>query len=351
MSRLSLCLSGGLILLLLLGLAACGGPATETAKPEATAPAVNDQALMKQAKAVFGPLPDKMPGAETDTPELIALGKMLYFEDGISVNKTQSCNACHPIDANQGGADNLTTSKGAVGTFGTRNSPTVLNAGFQFAQFWDGRAKDLAEQAKGPITNPIEMGMPTEADVVKRLSGMENYRQAFTAAFPNRKDPINYDNLALAVAAFERTLITQDRFDDYLAGNTGALTNEEKQGLQLMVSEGCIQCHMGPTMGGRMYQKMGVMQPYADAKDLGRYDVTKDEADKYFFKVPILRNVAITAPYFHDGRVKTLREAIDQMATLQLGKTLTPEKTARIEAFLGALTGKDRVAAGKQAKM
>jgi cytochrome c peroxidase len=177
--------------------------------------------LRAKAKAFVQPLPDKMPGAEKDTPAQIDLGQKLYFERRLSVNGKQSCNDCHMVDQNRAGVDNERTSDGAEGKLGTRNSPTTLNAGFHFVQFWDGRAKDLVEQAKGPVLNPVEMAMPDENEVVKRLEADANYPELFKAAFPSEVKPISYHNFARAVAAFERTLITHDRFDDFLKGTTG----------------------------------------------------------------------------------------------------------------------------------
>lgn len=305
--------------------------------------------LRERAKLMFGVLPDKMPGSENDTPELIALGRDLYFDNRLSANNSQSCNTCHAVDNNRGGVDNEPTSLGAFGKRGGRNSPTVLNAGFHFAQFWDGRAKDLVEQAKGPVLNPVEMGMTDDKAVVAKLSAVPEYRAAFKKVFTTDADPLTYDNVARAIAAFERTLITRDRFDDFLKGDDKALTEKELKGLDTFVSVGCIACHTGPLLGGNSYQKIGLVNPF-NGKDTGRYEVTKDEADKYKFKVPSLRNIAITAPYFHDGRASTLEEAVKEMAWLQLGKKLTDEEVNSIVTFLQTLTDKPRAAAMTAAK-
>ncbi|MFN3246723.1 MAG: cytochrome-c peroxidase, partial [Leptonema sp. (in: bacteria)] len=214
-------------------------------------------------------------------------------------------------------------------------------AGFHIAQFWDGRAKDLVEQAKGPILNPVEMAMPSEAAVVKKISAIQEYKDLFPKAFPNEKEAITYENIAKAIAAFESTLITKDRFDDFLKGDAKSLTPEEQKGLKTFMDVGCIQCHNGALLGGNSYQKMGKLNPY-ETKDLGRYNVTKKEEDKYMFKVPSLRNVALTAPYFHDGQAKTLEDAVKQMAWLQLNKKLTDEEVQSIVAFLKSLTDKSR---------
>ncbi len=299
--------------------------------------------LMKQAKQSFGVLPDKMPGSENDTADRIALGQALYMDPRLSVNDSQSCNTCHRIDAKMGGVDNAQFSTGAHGELGGRNAPTVLNAGFQFAQFWDGRAKDLQEQAKGPILNPVEMAMPSPEEVVKKISAIETYQDMFKKAFPGQENPITYDNLGEAIAAFERTLITRDRFDDYMKGDDTALNDEEKAGLELFMNKGCNSCHGGPALGGQMYQKVGVRNPYKNPKDFGRYEVTKKDEDRFFFKVPVLRNIALTAPYFHDGGAATLEEAVMHMAWIQLGEKLTDEEAAKITAFLKTLTDKERL--------
>lgn len=296
-----------------------------------------DDALRQQASAMFGPLPASMPGSENDTPALVSLGKSLYMDKRLSVNDSQSCNSCHNVVDGAAGVDNEPTSPGAFGKRGDRNSPTSMNAGFQVAQFWDGRAADLVAQAKGPTLNPVEMAMPDEAAVEKKLRAIPEYKQQFKAAF-GKEDQITYHNIAVAIAAFERTLITKDRFDQFLKGDNKALTAQEQKGLQAFINNGCAGCHSGPTLGGKMYMKMGMVNAYANTTDLGRYNVTKNEADKYVFKVPMLRDVARTAPYFHDGKVATLDEAVKQMAWLQLGKKLDDATTADIVAFLKSMT-------------
>lgn len=324
-------------------LTACGGDkADEGPQQTSKLSAEAKTELLARAKQIFGALPDKMPGSENDTPELVALGKSLYFDTRLSVNGTQSCNTCHDITNGNAGVDNKRVSPGAIeGKQGTRNSNTVLNAGFQFVQFWDGREPDLKGQAKGPILNPDEMAMPSEAAVEKLLAGIPEYQEMFAKAYPNDKNSITYDNLANAIAAFERTFISRARFDDYIMGNPTALNDDELAGLKTFIDVGCITCHTGPLFGGNMYQKMGLIKPYANDKDLGRYDVTKNDLDKFMFKVAMLRNVTLTGPYYHDGAVESLDEAINTMAELNLGKTLTKDETASIKTFLKALTDKD----------
>lgn len=313
----------------------CGGKKDGGAQKLSEA---EEQELLNKASSIFGILPNKMPGSENDSPELIELGKKLYFETKLSVNNTMSCNTCHDINS-KAGVDNKPTSPGALPhTNGTRNTPTVFNAGFQFAQFWDGRAADLKEQAKGPILNPVEMAMPNEKEVEKVISSIPEYKELFLKAYPNEKKPITFDNIANAIAAFERTLVSKSRYDKWIAGDKSALTDEEKLGLKHFIEVGCITCHTGPLFGGNLYQKMGLVKPYYNTKDLGRYEVTKQESDKLMFKVSMLRNVELTHPYFHDGTAKTLEEAVKIMAEINLGKQLTDEQLRSIVAFLKSLT-------------
>ena len=294
--------------------------------------------LQTRAKAVLGVLPAEVPNPENPfTQEKIDLGRMLYYDTRLSINEKLSCNTCH--DLARFGVDNEPTSPGHEGKRGERNSPTVYNAALHVAQFWDGRAKDLEEQAKGPVLNPVEMGMPDADYVVRVLRGIPGYAPLFAAAFPGEAEPIVYDNVARAIAAFERKLMTPSRFDDFLNGQLDALSEAELDGLQTFLDVGCPTCHQGPAVGGMMFQKLGLVHPY-ETKDLGRYEVTKNEADKYFFKVPSLRNIAMTGPYFHDGSVATLEEAIRLMGWHQLGRELTPEQIASIKTFLESLTGR-----------
>lgn len=297
--------------------------------------------LLTEAREQFAPLPQKMPGAENDTQVQIELGRALYFETALSINHTQSCNSCHRLDENLAGVDNLPTSEGAEGEFGDRNSPTTLNAGLHLAQFWDGRAPDLAEQAKGPVLNPIEMGLPDEATALARLEEA-GYGERFEAAFPDADPALTYEHFAHAVAAFERTLITRDRFDDFLGGKLDALDSAEKDGLKQFMEIGCTDCHDEALLGGDGYEQMGQVHAYANEKDLGRFDVTGEEDDRYVFKVPSLRNIALTGPYFHDGQAGTLDDAVRQMARLQLDEELEAGQVDAVVAFLGSLTDKER---------
>ena len=298
--------------------------------------------LLKRAKRDFAPLPEKMPDSENDTSERIALGKKLFFDKRLSINDSQSCASCHRLEDGFAGVDNLPTSPGARGENGTRNSPTVLNAGWQSSQFWDGRADDLVEQAKGPILNLIEMGMPDEATVVKKIQAIQEYQSAFVTAFPSSKPAVTYQNIAEAIAAFERTLRTPSRFDDFLNGDLKALSQAEQQGLKTFIKLDCRQCHDGVLLGGETFEELGKKRPYENQSDQGVYEVSKDEDDRMVFKVASLRNVALTAPYFHDGKIATLAEAVRAMAWLQLKKKLSDQQVDDIISFLKALTDKSR---------
>jgi cytochrome c peroxidase len=298
------------------------------------APVAVDDAKLK----VFRPLAEV---ASLKTGELseqqITLGRMLFYEPRLSKSHTISCNSCHNLATY--GVDNQPTSKGHKGLLGDRNSPTVYNSAFHFAQFWDGRAKDVEEQAKGPVMNPVEMAMPAEKEVVAVLMSMPEYVAAFKVAFPEEKNPVTFDNMAKAIGAFERKLVTPSRWDKFLAGDQTALSNAEKAGFNAFMEAGCQTCHNGSLLGGNMYQKLGSVKPYHDESDPGRAKVTENESDRMYFKVPSLRNVEMTAPYFHNGKIVSLEEAVEEMTEHQLGKQIAKQQVASIIAFLKALTG------------
>ncbi|WP_321474777.1 cytochrome c peroxidase [uncultured Paludibaculum sp.] len=287
---------------------------------------------------VFKPLPAAMDSATNPpTQAKIELGRMLYFENRLSKSQKFSCNSCHLLD--KYGVDNQATSEGHKGQHGDRNSPSVFNAALHMAQFWDGRAADVEAQAKGPVLNPVEMAMPNEATVVKTLKSMPEYMALFAKAFPGEKDPVTYDNMAKAIGAFERKLVTPSRWDKFLAGDKTALTEQEQAGLLKFVDSGCAGCHSGTLIGGNSYQKLGAVQPYPGLKDEGRSKISKNAGEKFYFKVPSLRNIDKTAPYYHDGSVKTLDDAINRMAEFQLGRKLAPAEVGSIAAWLRSLTG------------
>jgi cytochrome c peroxidase len=293
-----------------------------------------DQELRQVALENLATLPKNFYDAKKNKA-LVDLGKKLYFETKLSVNDKMSCNTCHNLDTY--GVDNEPTSPGHEGKRGGRNSPSVYNSALHIAQFWDGRAADVEAQAIGPILNPIEMGMPSEAAVVEKIGKVEDYQKSFKQAFPKADPALTYKNIGVAIGAYERTLLTPSRFDDFLNGKYKALTEIEKKGLKRFVEIGCTSCHNGAAVGGSMYMKLGAVNEYK-TEDLGRFEVTKDDADKYVFKVPSLRNVEKTAPYFHDGSIKTLDEAIKLMAWHQLGEKISEQDIAEIKAFLVSMT-------------
>lgn len=307
-------------------------PEQKAAAP--ASPEVSD-ALLASFKP---PLPSVVESKDNPlTEEKIALGRALYYDTRLSASNEISCNTCHRLELD--GADGVKTSVGHKGQTGKRNAPTVYNAAGHFVQFWDGRAKDVEEQAKGPVTNPIEMGMPSDSDAVAEIARVKWYQTQFKKVFPDEANPITLNNVAKAIGAFERKLMTPSRWDRYLAGDANALSAEEKAGLKTFVETGCTACHNGTYLGGTMYQKVGAVVPWPNQADQGRFDLTGQEADKMMFKVPSLRMVEKTAPYFHDGSVATLEEAVQMMAKHQLGRTLTDAQVGSIVTWLKTLTG------------
>ena len=271
-----------------------------------------------------------------ENPDLVELGKMLFFDPRLSKSGFISCNSCHNLS--MGGTDNIPTSIGHAWQQGPINAPTVLNAGMNLAQFWDGRAADLKAQAGGPIANPGEMASTHEL-AVKILNSIPQYRAHFEKAFGS--DKVDIDRVTTAIAAFEETLVTPNsRFDKWLEGDKKALNKQELEGYKLFKSSGCTSCHNGPAAGGTLYQKFGVYHPYkTKSKIEGRKAVTGKESDLHVFKVPTLRNIEMTYPYFHDGAVWTLEEAVKTMGKLQLDIDFNEKEIASIVAFLKTLTG------------
>jgi cytochrome c peroxidase len=301
--------------------------------------------LQADAKAVFSPIdPAAALKAVKDnepTPAKIELGRKLFFEPRISKSQVISCNSCHNLGL--GGEDVGPLSIGHGWAKGGRRAPTVLNAVFNVAQFWDGRAADLKAQAKGPVQAGVEMANTPDV-VEKTLNSMPAYVADFKAAFPNDPKPANFDNFAKAIEAFEATLVTPNsRFDKFLGGDKTALNDVEQKGLRLFLDKGCAGCHSGPNVGGGSYATFGLAEkPSAEILppgDKGRSEVTKNAADDYSFRVAPLRNIALHAPYFHTGSVWGLDEAVQVMAKTQLGQAISPEETGQIVAFLGSLTG------------
>ncbi|NCG20960.1 MAG: c-type cytochrome [Rhodobacterales bacterium] len=332
-----------LSLLSLALLVACGSEATpEPVAAPKEAPVVEEAAPSKheetrtQAKALFGTPPSEAANeAEPVTDARVKLGLALYNDTRLSQDRDLSCNSCHDLAAY--GVDAGPTSIGHKGQKGGRNSPTVYYAAFHATQFWDGRAKDVEEQAKGPVLNPMEMALKDDAEIEARLAEEPSYAAAFAECFEGDK-PMTADNMAIAIAAFERRLVTPGPLDAFIAGDDAAMTDAQLVGMKTFIDTGCTTCHSGPIVGGQMFQKLGLVKPYETA-DLGRQEVTGNEADKHVFKVPSLRNVDKTGPYFHDGSIATLDEAVKLMASHQLGKELDDQQVGEIVAFLGSLTG------------
>jgi cytochrome c peroxidase len=269
-------------------------------------------------------------------PELVLLGRMLFFEPLLSRTGKISCNSCHPLD--RYGTTATKSSVGVDGKLSRRNAPTVYNSAGHFRQFWDGRVGTLDEQASGPIGNPDEMGMKPGA-AVEALRAVPGYRTAFAHAFPDQGQPITIEHVTAAIAEFERGLVTPARWDRYIDGDTQALTPTEKEGAKLFANLGCMVCHTGAYLGGTMFEKLGIFAPWPNQTDHGRQEVTHNPADNMVFKVPSLRNIAKTAPYFHDGSAASLDTAVRMMAHHQLGVDLSEDEARLIAAWLGSLSG------------
>jgi cytochrome c peroxidase len=298
--------------------------------------------VMKRAQGMFKPIPGKVPAmkGKSFTPAKVELGKMLYFEPRLSASALISCNTCHNVG--MGGADFQETSVGHRWQKGPRNAPTVLNSVFNIAQFWDGRAEDLKQQAKGPVQASVEMNNTPEM-TIKVLKSMPEYTARFKKVFPGQPDPVTFDNMAEAIEAFEATLLTPDSpFDRYLRGKEDALSAIQKEGLKLYMEKGCGTCHGGINMGGAAYFPFGLVErPRSEimAGDTGRYKITQSKSDEYVFKAPSLRNIELTPPYFHSGKVWSLKEAVQVMGSAQLGIALTMEEADKIAGFLKTTTG------------
>jgi len=295
---------------------------------------VVDTAQLKMFKA----LPDAVESQKNRITEAkVNLGRMLYCGPRLSKNHDVSRNSCH--DLAKYGVDGQPVSDGHKGQKGTRNAPTVYNAAGHFVQFWDGRAPDVEEQAKGPVMNPVEMAMSSDKAVVALLKSMPEYVDAFKKAFPADKDPVTFENMARAIGVFERKPMTPSRWDKFFNGDQAALSNAEKAGFNKFMEVGCQSCHAGAYLGGEVYQKLGAVKPYPDTSDAGRQAVTKEESGRLVFKVPLLRNIDRTGPYFHTGKVATLEEAVKEMAEYQLGKQPPDDEIASIVTFVKTLTG------------
>ena len=336
------------------GLAACGGEEGEhhgaghdknPAKmgrhplPPPAEPTLDVAALRTEALKHFGALPASFETPENPlTPAKIDLGRMLYYDGRLSKTGEVSCNSCH--DLAKFGVDGEPTSPGHDGRRGDRNANTVYNAAGHLAQFWDGRAATVEEQAKGPILNPIEMGHPDEQTCVDVVAGIPGYVEAFAAAFPDEEQPLSYDNIANAIGAFERKLSTPGPFDAWINGDDEALSADAAAGLALYLESNCQSCHASYLFGGMSYQKLGTEKPWPGLEDVGRFAVTNDERDRFVFKVPSLRNIAKTGPYLHDGSIADLETMIAKMVEHQTKRApYNPDEMRQMLAFMDALTG------------
>jgi len=299
--------------------------------------------LMRAAKRIFKPIPSIVPAVKGNpiTHEKVTLGKSLFFDPRLSASGVISCNTCHNLGT--GGVDAGPTSIGHRWQLGSRRAPTVYNAVFNVAQFWDGRAADLKAQAAGPVQASVEMNA-TPDHVLRTLNSMTDYVLMFSKAFPNDAAPVTFENFAKAIEAFEATLITPAApFDQYLEGDEYALSDQQKAGLKLFIEKGCSSCHNGINVGGQDYFPFGVIERPAESllprEDKGRFAVTKHLGDEYVFRSAPLRNVALRPPYFHSGQVWSLKQAVGVMSEVQLGAKLSDKETDEIVAFLNSLTG------------
>jgi cytochrome c peroxidase len=308
---------------------------------DAARPATPHAQLVKEARSklnAFGVLPEEFESEENPiTPGKVTLGKQLYYDTRLSRGRDISCNSCHALAAY--GVDKTPVSEGFQGQHGSRNAPTVYNAAGKIAQFWEGRAADVEDQASGPMTNPVEMAMPSGEYVVEVVKSIPGYRKEFERVFPDQKEPVTLENITRAIGAFERKLTTPSPWDEFIAGDDDAADDAQLRGFLTFVDVGCVACHNTALVGGRSFQKLGVVKEWHDETDLGRYEVSGKESDKMVFVVPTLRNIAETEPYYHDGSVKTLPEAVRKMGEYQLGKTLTDEQVDSIVTWLNMLTG------------
>jgi cytochrome c peroxidase len=326
----------------LLACVGCGGgsPRGNTVKAVAARPVSPPAALAFNPRLLrrFSPVrPVLAADPATVTDARVALGRMLFYDPRLSRSGKLSCNSCHALD--QYGVDGLRTARGHRGLSGRRNSPTVYHAAGYAAQFWDGRARDVEAQARGPILDPGEMAMPSPAAVDAVLRSIPDYRAAFARAFPGPGEPATLDHAAAAIGAFERRLVTPSRWDRYLGGDRSALVPQEVEGLKAFTNLGCMVCHTGEMLGGQSFQKVGSVEPWPNQKDQGRFEITHHVEDRMMFRVPTLRNIERTAPYFHDGSTASLDEAVRMMGKHQLGLELADREVASIVAWLKCLTG------------
>jgi cytochrome c peroxidase len=313
-------------------------PAPTASASASAAPVLAASPVIEEGRTdSFGQLPTVVSSATNPlSDEKISLGRMLYYEERLSKNHDVSCNTCHLLD--KFGVDGKKVSTGHAGQQGTRNSPSVYNSAGYFALMWDGKFPNVEEQAKGPLLNPVEMAA-TPKRVEQTLRSIPEYVQAFARAYPGEKSPVTFDNTAKAIGAFERKLFSPSRWDKFLAGEKSALTDPEKAGFNTFVETGCPTCHFGPYVGATMFQKLGLIKAWPTTRDRGRFELTQKNEDYMVFRVPSLRNVAMTGPYLHDGSLTSLNEVVRMMARHQIGKELTDPQITSIITWLGSLTG------------
>ena len=338
-SRTAMLVAGALVLLAAVYALTRPAPETTAAAVSAstTSAALAPARIDKDRLSSFAPLPKEIASPSNPlTDEKIALGRMLFYDERLSAKQDVSCNTCHPLD--KYGADGKRTSSGTGGKAGKRNSLTVYNAAGAFVMMWDGAKPNIEAQALGPLTSDFEMGM-VEKEIIAILKASRGYIEAFDKAFPDDRDKISAENVGKALGAFQRRLVTPSRWDTFVEGQLGAVSDDEKRGFNLFVDVGCVTCHFGPYIGLTMYQKLGLVKTWPSSKDRGRYEITKADADLMVFRVPTLRNIDETRPYFHDGSVASLDEAVRMMADHQLGKVIDDNKVKLISGWLKTLTG------------
>ncbi|WP_244310346.1 cytochrome-c peroxidase [Leptospira noumeaensis] len=296
--------------------------------------------LQKRAIATIGILPSSVPGSESDSLALISLGNKLFRDNKLSSNHVQSCLTCHPVDGNAAGMDRQSKSRGTFGQLGKRNTPTILNVGFLPIIFWDGRRSTLYDQAIDPFVNPLEMSLNSDTELLTRIQNDSSYTSFFESAFPNSPAP-SIHAIRMGLVAFERSLVSKSKFDDFLESNVLALKNDELDGLKIFLDVGCTNCHNQNLLGGSQFAKLDTVHSY-NVNDLGRSEFTGNAADNFFFKVPPLRNVTLTAPYFHDGSVSTIKEAVRRMNHYNLNRNISESEIDSLITFLKTLSDKTK---------
>ncbi|MCW7506757.1 cytochrome-c peroxidase [Leptospira levettii] len=296
--------------------------------------------LQQRAKNQIGSLPDFPPGSEDDTDAKINLGNKLFRDINLSANQIQACVTCHPIDGRSAGMDRQSTPRGTFGQLGKRNTPTILNVGYSSVLFWDGRRNSLYDQAIDPFINPIEMSLSSESELIQKIQNDPSYSEYFVRAFPSNPN-ISLHNVRLSLASFERSLISKSKFDDFVMGNLLIFNRQELEGLNIFLEVGCTNCHSGYMLGGNNLSKLESSFLY-NPNDFGKFEITGNSNDRYLFKIPSLRNVTLTQPYFHDGSVTSLRVTIERMNEYKLNRRLSSSEIDLLIVFLKTLSDKTK---------